>query len=131
MSRDELTKLLVEHIDAWNDHDLDRLMSLFSDDCVFEASGGSEVQGQRFEGKASVRDAFAGVFDRIPDAHWGGGRHYLITEDYCVSEWTLTGTLSDGSRIEVNGCDFLTVRAGQITKKNAFRKQRPSFRSTS
>ena len=61
----------------------------------------------------------------MPDAHWGDGRHYVIDECYCVSEWTLTGTLADGSRLEVNGCDFLTVRDGQITKKNAFRKQRP------
>ncbi len=123
-----MASLLVAHIDAWNDHDLDRLMSLFSDDCVFEAPGGSEVQGQRFEGKAEVRDAFGGVFDRMSDAHWGGGRHYVIAEGYCVSEWTLTGTLSDGSRLEVNGCDFLTVREGQITKKNSFRKQRPAFK---
>ena len=42
-----------------------------------------------------------------------------------VSERTLTGALADGSRPEVNGCDFLTVGDGQITKKNAFRKQRP------
>ena len=124
-NQDEMTGLLVEHIDAWNDHDLDRLIGLFADDCVFEASGGPEVLGQRFEGKSAVRDAFAAVFERMPDAHWGDGRHYVIDEGYCVSEWTLTGTLADGSRLEVNGCDFLTVRDGQFTKKNAFRKQRP------
>ena len=126
-----MTRLLQEHIDAWNDHDLERLINLFSDDCVFEASGGSEIQGQRFEGKAAVRDAFNAVFDRMPDAHWGGGRHYVLADGYAVSEWTLKGTLSDGSRLEVNGCDFLTVRDGQITKKNAFRKQRPPFHPTS
>jgi steroid delta-isomerase-like uncharacterized protein len=127
MSHDEegMTSLLVEHIDAWNSHDLDRLMGLFADDCVFEASGGSEVQGQRFEGKPAVREAFAAVFERMPDAHWGGGRHYVIAAGYCISEWTLTGTLTDDSRIEVNGCDFLTVRGGQIASKNSYRKQRP------
>ena len=121
----------MEHIDAWNAHDLDRLMGLFSDDCVFEASGGSEVQGQRYEGKAAVREAFAEVFRLMPDAHWGGGSHYSLDDDYWVSEWTLTGTMADGKRLEVNGCDFLTVRGGKITKKNAFRKQRPPFRPTS
>ncbi len=124
-NQDEMTELLVEHIDAWNDHDRDRLIGLFADDCVFEASGGSEVLGQRFEGKSAVRDAFAEVFERMPDAHWSDGRHYVIDDGYCVSEWTLTGTLADRSRLEVNGCDFLTVRDGLITKKNAFRKQRP------
>ncbi|MFV1962964.1 MAG: nuclear transport factor 2 family protein [Acidimicrobiia bacterium] len=51
------TRLLVGHIDAWNAHDLDRLMALFADDCVFDASGGSSVHGQRFEGRGAVRDA--------------------------------------------------------------------------
>lgn len=124
----DLESILVEHINAWNDHDLDRLMALFSDDCVFEASGGGEVHGQRFEGRGEVRDAFSAVFDEMPDANWGGGRHYVLDEGYAVSEWTLTGTLSDGSRREVNGCDFLTVLDGKITKKNAYRKQRPPFR---
>ena len=54
MQRDDLEKLLVEHTAAWNSHDLDRLMSLFADDCVFDASGGPEVHGRRFEGRAQV-----------------------------------------------------------------------------
>ena len=127
---DGLTELMIAHIDAWNDHDLDRLMQLFADDCVFEASGGPDVQGQRFEGKPAVREAFAAVFEKMPDAHWGGGRHHLIDAEYCVSEWTLTGTLADGGRLEVNGCDFLTVRDGRITRKDSYRKQRPAFRPT-
>ncbi|MEY2449009.1 MAG: hypothetical protein QOH79_2485, partial [Acidimicrobiaceae bacterium] len=46
-------------------------------------------------------------------------------DDYGVSEWRLTGTLLDGSRIDVLGCDFLTVRDDKIIRKNSFRKQRP------
>ena len=29
--------------DAWNRHDVDALMSFMTEDCVFEASAGSEV----------------------------------------------------------------------------------------
>ena len=72
-----------------------------------------------------VRNAFAEVFDSVPDANWGGGRHFVISDDYGVSEWRLTGTLVDGSRIDVLGCDFLTVRDDKIVRKNSFRKQRP------
>jgi hypothetical protein len=61
----------------------------------------------------------------MPDAHWGDGRHYILAPDYGVSEWTLTGTLPDGGRLEVNGCDFLTVREGAIITKNSYRKNRP------
>lgn len=124
MHRTELERLLVEHTDAWNSHDVDRLIGLFVDDCVFEASGGPEVCGRRFVGRAEVRAAFAGVFETMPDAHWGDGRHTVLGDDYGVSEWTLTGTLADGSQLEVMGCDFLTMRPDGIVRKNSFRKQR-------
>jgi len=120
----DLLGILVDHTEAWNRHDLDSLMSLFAEDCVFEASGGEEVCGTRFEGYLEVREAFASVLESMPDARWGEGRHYGLAPDYGVSEWTLTGTLRDGRRLEVNGCDFLTVRDGKIIRKNSYRKQR-------
>ena len=125
MESDDLRRLLIEHTAAWNSHDIDRLMRLFADDCVFEASGGPEHHGSRFGGRDEVRAAFAGVLDSMPDANWGDGRHFVISDDYGVSEWRLTGTLLDGSRVDVLGCDFLTVRDGKFVRKNSFRKQRP------
>jgi len=119
-----LLEILERHNEAWNQHDLEALMLLFDDDCVFEASGGDEVCGTRFQGHAEVKRAFAAVLQRMPDAEWGDGRHYVLTPDYGVSEWTLTGTSPDG-RLEVNGCDFITVRDGKIVTKNSYRKQRP------
>jgi ketosteroid isomerase-like protein len=119
-----LRDLLTSHAEAWNRHDLETLMSLFAEDCVFEASGGDEVCGKRYRGFREVKEAFAGVLKTMPDAHWGDGRHYILGPDHGVSEWTLTGTLPDGRRLEVNGCDFLTVRDGKIITKNSYRKQR-------
>lgn len=124
MDSDDLERLLVEHTDAWNSHDIDRLMCLFADDCVFDASGGTETYGHRFAGRAEVRSAFADVFESMPDANWGDGGHFVISGDYGVSEWRLTGTRLDGSGVDVLGCDFLTVRDGKIVRKNSFRKQR-------
>lgn len=125
MDSDDLKRLLIEHTDAWNNHDVDRLMGLFADDCVFEASTGPAFDGRRFEGRAQIRAAFVEVLDSMPDAKWGGSRHFVISDDYGVSEWRLTGTLHDGKRIDVLGCDFITVRDGTIVRKNSFRKQRP------
>jgi ketosteroid isomerase-like protein len=126
-SQTDLKEILIRHTEAWNRHDIKALMDLFADDCVFEASGGDEVCGTRYERIDDVRKAFAEVLETIPDARWGDARHYVVAPDYGVSEWTLTGTLPDGRRIEVNGCDFLTVRDGKIVGKNSFRKQRPPF----
>lgn len=120
----EMENLLRAFADAWNRHDLDALMSMMTSDCVFEASGGNAVDGERHNGQPAVRAAYAAVFEHYPDAHWGGARHF-VTGDRGVSEWTFTGTLRDGKRVEVTGCDLFTFQNGKIAIKNSFRKNRP------
>lgn len=119
-----MESLLQAFADAWNRHDVDALMSMMTADCVFEASGGNAVDGQRHEGQRAVRAAYAALFEQYPDAHWGNARHF-VTGDRGVSEWTFTGTLKDGKRVEVTGCDVFTFRNGKIAIKNSFRKNRP------
>src|SRR3977135_2605651 len=84
--------------DAWNRHDVDALMSFMTEDCVFETSGGGEVWGTRYVGFESVRAGFAEVWATFPDAHWADARHF-VARDRGVSEWTFTGTRTDGTRI--------------------------------
>ena len=122
----DLLELMDRFADAWNRHDLDALMSMMTDDCVFHASAGPEVDGQRSEGRQAVRAAFAAVFEEYHDAHWAGARH-VVAGTRGVSEWTFTGTRQDGKRVEVTGCDLLTFRDGKIAIKNAYRKNRPAI----
>ncbi len=117
------TKALDAFADAWNRHDVDRLMTFMADDCVFEASAGTDVCGTRYEGRDQVRKGFSEVFAAFPDAHWAGARHF-IAGNRGVSEWTFTGTRADGTRIEVTGCDVFTFKDGKIAIKNSYRKNR-------
>ena len=123
---EQILALLDRFADAWNRHDLDALMSMMTDDCVFEASAGPDVNGQRSEGRQAVRAAFAAVFDTFHDAHWANARHF-VSANRGVSEWTFTGTHNDGTRVEVNGCDLFTFRDGKIAIKNSYRKNRPAI----
>ena len=125
MNRESL-ELLDRFAEAWNRHDLDALMTMMADDCVFESSAGPAVNGQRSEGRDAVRTAFASVFAAFHDAQWRNPRHF-IAGSRAVSEWTFTGTQRDGTRVEVNGCDLFTLRDGRIVVKNSFRKNRPAF----
>src|SRR5688572_32840966 len=120
---DVTTTMLQAFADAWNRHDIDALMSFMTDDCVFEASAGTEVCGTRYAGREAVRAGFVDVWATFPDAHWSDARHFVFG-DRGVSEWTFTGTRADGTRVEVNGCDLLTFRVGKISLKNAHRKNR-------
>lgn len=119
----KLEQLLTAFADAWNRHDVDALMSMMTDDPVFQASSGNNVDGERHQGQQAVRTAYAAVFAQFPDAHWGNARHF-VAGDRGVSEWTFTGTRSDGKRAEVSGCDLFTFRGGKIAVKNSFRKNR-------
>jgi steroid delta-isomerase-like uncharacterized protein len=119
----EAFTLLHRFADAWNRHDLEALMSMMTDDCVFEASAGPDVDGQRSEGKQAVRVAYAAVFEGFHDAHWASARHF-IAGNRGVSEWTFSGTQKDGTRVEVNGCDLFSFREGKIAIKNSYRKNR-------
>jgi steroid delta-isomerase-like uncharacterized protein len=119
-----LYALLDRFADAWNRHDLDALMSMMTDDGVFQASAGPQADGQRSQGQEAVRAAYAAVFAAFPDARWSRPRHF-IAGDRGVSEWTFTGTHRDGTRVEVTGCDLFTFRDGRIAIKNSYRKNRP------
>jgi ketosteroid isomerase-like protein len=123
-SSSDLRDMLVAFADAWNRHDLDALMSLMTPDGVFEASGGNAVNGERYEGQQAVRAAYAAIFSTYPDARWNNARHF-VAGDRGVSEWTFTGTMKDGKRVEVTGCDLFTFRNGKIALKNSYRKNRP------
>jgi len=118
--------LLDRFAAAWNRHDLEALMSMMTDDCVFEASAGPDVNGERSEGKPDVRAAYAAVFAAFPDAHWANCRHF-IAGHRGVSEWTFTGTQRDGKRVEVTGCDLFTFSDNRIAIKNSYRKNRPAI----
>ncbi len=109
--------------DGWNRHDVDFLMTFMSDNCVFETTSGPERCGKRFTGRDQVREAFAGVFKRFPDAHFGEARHF-VAGDRGVSEWIFTGTTADGKKLDVDGCDVFTFDKGKIALKSSFFKNR-------
>ncbi len=110
--------------DAWNRHDADALMEFMSEDCIFEASAGTDICGTRYTGHEAVKAGYMEVWDTFPDAHWGNARHF-VHHDRGVSEWTFTGTRTDGTRVEVHGCDLFTFLDGKIALKNSYRKNRP------
>ena len=119
-----LSELLRTFFDAFNRHDADAVVSCMTEDCVFEAAGGSEAYGTRFQGREAVATAFAQVWTTFPDAHWGDGRR-VAAGDVALAEWRFSGTRKDGARLEADGCDLLTLRDGKIAVKKAFRKDRP------
>lgn len=121
MSRQSRLDVLERLLAAFNAHDLDAIMLMFTDDCVLEMPRGPDPWGSRSVGKDNVRAALATRFAGIPDVHYGDSRHF-IDGDTGITQWTLTGTGLDGERLEVRGCDFFTFRGDLVAKKDSFWK---------
>ena len=116
--------MLMKLCDAFNAHDLDRIMECFADDCVLEMPRGPDPWGTRFQGKDGVRKGLASRFQGIPDVHYGDEEHFFDPESNTgMSKWLLTGTTTKGVKLKVRGCDFYTFRAdGKATRKDSYWK---------
>jgi taurine dehydrogenase small subunit len=108
---------------GFDTHDLEGIMRHFAPDAVYDSPRGTERHGTRFIGAPAIRDGFAQRFAGIPDVRYQEDSHFA-DGDRGASEWTLSGTTTDGQRIEVRGCDLWTFRDGLVVKKDSFWKIR-------
>jgi len=106
---------------AFNAHDLDTIMEFFADDCTLDMPRGPEPWGQRFVGKAAVREGLATRFKGLPDVHYSEDRHW-VSGERGVSEWLLTGTTQEGCPVRVRGCDHWEFRHGKVIRKDSYWK---------
>lgn len=119
----DINLALKQLCNAFNEHNLDKIMSHFADDCFLEMPRGSQPWGSRSEGRENVCKALATRFEGLPDVHYGNAQHFVdASANTGISKWTLTGTRRDGQRIEVWGCDFYSFREGKVTRKDSYWK---------
>ena len=114
--------------EAWNRQDLDAIMDLHAEDCVFQAHAAGSPP---IHGKEAVREAFASYLALLPDIAFAE-RSLRVAEDHWVLESTMTGTVggsieidgeslgTKGARVEVDCVDVIEVRDGLISSKQTY-----------
>jgi ketosteroid isomerase-like protein len=110
----DLAAFIDRYDQAWNDQDVDTIMSMHTDDMVFE----NHTRGVRVEGEA-VRQLLESTFADQPDMRFSGRRRY-IGDGFVVSEWTATATDSEGRKVEWDGIDVFPFRDGLIARKDVY-----------
>ena len=119
----DIREKLAGLCDAFNAHDLDRIMAFFAEDCVLEMPRGPHPWGLRCEGRQAVRDGLASRFAGLPDVRYQDAEHFVDADRQAgMSKWTLTGTTREGRRIEVRGCDFYSFRNDEVIRKDSYWK---------
>lgn len=113
----ETSAVLEQFAAAWASADADRVMSLMTDDCVYEASVGPEP-GRTFSGAVELRSGLEKMF-----AHDAAARTEITdvfaAGDRAAWEWRYYDAAGD---LLARGCDLFVLRDGRIARKNAFRK---------
>jgi taurine dehydrogenase small subunit len=122
-----MTKVTVELLDAiqgaFNDRDVDAILSHFADDVEWLMARGPEAKdGRRLKGKKAIGDVLRSRFEVIPDMRWEEMRHF-IAGDRAASDWVVRGAnRQTGEKIELLGCDLWTFRDGKVVKKDTYWK---------
>src|SRR5215475_5346915 len=80
-------RVLDEWATAWSSHDIDKVLSLFTDDCVYE----DVTFGVVTRGKKELRAFAEGVFAGIPDFNIKLTTRFTAGS-FAGMEWVLTGT---------------------------------------
>jgi len=80
--------VLERLVEAFNDHDLERIMEFFSDDCSLDMPRGQAPWGTRYVGRNAVYKGLRTRFEMLPDVHYRDMRHFATGRLY---ERTRTG----------------------------------------
>lgn len=113
-------RLLKQFGEAWNAGDIDELMSMMTDDCVYCASVGPEP-GTTYVGREAVREGFLAMLAFDSGGVSRAGRVF-IAGNVGVSEWSYLFRAGPDGEFGVRGCDIFEFRSGRISRKDAFRK---------
>jgi steroid delta-isomerase-like uncharacterized protein len=121
MSRVEsATRIVLEFNEAFNRHDVEGMMKLMSEDCVFENTYPAP-NGTVYSGKKAVTQFWQDFFRESPSAHieieeiFGHGLR-------CVMRWKYKWTDATGQAGHVRGIDVFQLKEGLICEKLSYVK---------
>jgi len=124
---DELQAFIDGYNAAWNAHDVDAIVSMHTEDSVFE----NHVTGDVNVGREAIGRAISGIFAVFPDLAFETRRAY-VRDDLVVQEWTARGTHEGtmtrsgievpptGRKVEYKGMDVIPIRDGLVARKDVY-----------
>ena len=101
--------------EAINNHDIEGVMELMTDDCIFENTFPAP-DGTRHTGASEVRKALGEFLTSSPYAHFDE-EELIAFEDRCIVRWKYSW--GDG---HVRGVDVMRVRDGKVSEKLSYVK---------
>jgi steroid delta-isomerase-like uncharacterized protein len=112
-------KMLQDWNEAWNAHEVERILSYFTDDVVFEDLGGARVM----RGKATMTTWINETLSAFPDFRTDI-KSLFVSGDWAGIEWVASGTLRGqlfhlkptNRSYSVRGASIMELRDGKIKR---------------
>lgn len=111
---------VVRLADAFGRGDVDAMMAVVTDDCVFEATGPAP-DGVRHEGAEAVRAVWAQMFAETTEPRFTAEEHF-VAGDRGLLRWTYSWVDEQGAPGHVRGVDVLRFRDGRVCEKHSYVK---------
>ena len=114
----ELNQITLKFLNAFNQGDVDAIMSFFSADAVYE-----ELHGKKNEGTEAIRKSFEKLFSgKFGKIQFDENDTFIDpSENKVMSSWDLSIDI-DGTRKSMSGLDLLHFKGNLITFKGTFVK---------
>jgi ketosteroid isomerase-like protein len=112
---DETLRVIGQFNELFNGHDVDAIMALMTDDCIFDNTSPAP-DGERFEGQAAVRGAWERLFAASPTAYFEA-EDIFAAGDRAVVRWRY-----DWGSGHVRGVDVFRLRGGKVAEKLSYVK---------
>jgi ketosteroid isomerase-like protein len=106
--------------EAFRRHDVDGIMAMMTDDCVFESMMPAP-DGKRVEGQEEMRAFWTQMFEKTPTAHFETEDSFACG-DRCTVMWRYSWN-TDGVPGHVRGIDVFRVRDGKVSEKLSYAKR--------
>lgn len=113
-------RVVLAFNEALNRHNVEGMMKLMSDDCIFENTSPAP-DGTVYKGKGAVTQFWQDFFRESPNAHIDIEEIFGLG-DHCIMRWRYGWEDQSGTKGHVRGVDIFLVREGFITEKLSYVK---------
>ena len=120
----DVKKIINDYVSAMNSHDVNKAVSLWADNGVYENLGTESVM----HGKKELTDMLSASFVDIPDAKYEL-KSLFGANDWACTEWVLSGTHAHsslskipatGKTFSLRGASIVQFRGGKIARETDY-----------
>jgi len=119
----DVEKMMMDYLAATNAHDVEKTLTFFTDDCVYDCMPMQKVS----HGKQELKDFLSSTFTSMPDFKIEA-KSSFNAGDWGASEWVMSGTFAHsnipgapaGKSFSLRGASIMEFRGGKISRNTNY-----------